>query len=146
MITFFTCKIRKIVITVRTYIVLLMVNVRIRKERWFKATVGPCKHEYAYMEAFFVGGNGGDQWGRRIEGWPNTANRLAGRRKVSRQVWFCMRWTGRTACLFRTVPVSLTGAAQLWADGISSCCYMINIHNHPSVMSYVTQGRHGLVL
>jgi hypothetical protein len=25
-----------------------------------------------------------------------------------------------------------TGAAQLRADGISSCCYIVNVHNHPS--------------
>jgi hypothetical protein len=29
-------------------------------------------------------------------------------------------------------PVALTGAAQLRADGISSCCYIVNVHNHPS--------------
>jgi hypothetical protein len=40
--------------------------------------------------------------------------------------------TGRTACLFRTVPVALTGAAQLRADGIFNCCYIVNVHNHPS--------------
>jgi hypothetical protein len=34
------------------------------------------------------------------------------------------------ACLFRTVPVALTGAAQLRADGISSYCFIV--HNHPS--------------
>ncbi len=28
-------------------------------------------------------------------------------------VWFFTLWTGRTACFFRTVPVALTGAAQL---------------------------------
>jgi hypothetical protein len=55
-----------------------------------------------------------------------------GWRRVSRQVWFCTWWTGRTACLFRTVPVALTGAAQLRADGISSRCYIVNVHNHPS--------------
>ncbi len=27
---------------------------------------------------------------------------------------------GRSACLFRTIPVALTGAAQLQDDGISS--------------------------
>jgi hypothetical protein len=32
----------------------------------------------------------------------------------------------------RTVPVALTGAAQLRADGISSCCYIVNVLNHPS--------------
>ncbi len=58
------------------------------------------------------------QWGRRLEGLPNTAARLAGWRRVNRQVWFCMWWTGRTACFFRTVPAALTGAALLWADGI----------------------------
>ncbi len=36
-------------------------------------------------------------------------------------------WTGRNACLCRTAPVAL-----LRADGISSCCYIVNVHNHPS--------------
>ncbi len=67
-----------------------------------------------------------------LEGWPNTATSLAGWRRVIRQVWFCTRWTGRTDCLFRTVPVALRGAAQLRADGISSCCYVVNVHNRPS--------------
>ncbi len=31
-----------------------------------------------------------------------------------------------------TNPVALTGAAQLLSDEISSCCYIINVHNHPS--------------
>jgi hypothetical protein len=30
-----------------------------------------------------------------------------------------------TACLYRAVPVALTGAAQLCADVISSCCYIL---------------------
>jgi hypothetical protein len=34
--------------------------------------------------------------------------------------------------LFGPVTVALTGAAQLRADGISSCFYIINVHNHPS--------------
>ncbi len=41
-----------------------------------------------------------------------------------------------TACLFRTLSVALTGAAEL----LFSRC------PQPSVMSYFTQGRHGLVL
>jgi hypothetical protein len=45
---------------------------------------------------------------------------------------------GPTDCLFRTVPVALTGAAQLRAGGIPSCCYIVNVHN--------PQGRHGLEL
>jgi hypothetical protein len=39
---------------------------------------------------------------------------------------------GRTACLFRTTRLALTGAAQLRDHGISSCCYKINVHNHTS--------------
>jgi hypothetical protein len=46
----------------------------------------------------------------------------------------------------RTAPVALTGAAQLRAYGISSCCYIVNECTQPSVMSNVTQGRLGLVL
>jgi hypothetical protein len=72
---------------------------------------------------------------RRLESWPSAAVR------------FCTLWTDHTACLFHTVPVALTGAAQLRAEGISSCWYIVNVNTtQPSVMSYVTQGRHDLVL
>ncbi len=67
------------------------------------------------------------QWGRRLEGWPSTADHLPGWRRVTRQVWFCTWWTGRTAC---TVPVALIGAAQPLADGISSCCYVRHELHH----------------
>jgi hypothetical protein len=57
-----------------------------------------------WNKAAVVGGGGGggcsDLWGRRLEGWPNTAARLAGWRRVTRQMWFCMWWTGRIACPF----------------------------------------------
>jgi hypothetical protein len=33
---------------------------------------------------------------------------------------------------FPIVPVALTGSSQLRADGISSCCYIVNVHNYPS--------------
>jgi hypothetical protein len=36
------------------------------------------------------------------------------------------------------------GAAQLQADGISSCCYIV--YTQPSVMSYFMLGRRDLVL
>ncbi len=75
--------------------------------------------------------SGSEQWGRRLEGWPNTVARLdGGWRRWYRQV--CTWWTVRTACLSRTVPITLTKAAQLRADGISICCYIVNVHNHPS--------------
>ncbi len=44
----------------------------------------------------------------------------------------CMWWSGRTAYLFHTVPVVLTGVDQLWAKRIFSWCYTVNVHNHPS--------------
>jgi hypothetical protein len=69
---------------------------------------------------------------RRLEGRSNTAARQAGWRRVTRQVWFCTWWTGRTACLFRIVPIALTGAVQLRTEGTSSCCYIVNAHKHPS--------------
>jgi hypothetical protein len=37
---------------------------------------------------------------------------------------------GHTVCLFHTVPVALTGAAQMREDGISSCCFIVNVHIH----------------
>jgi hypothetical protein len=73
-----------------------------------------------------------DQWGRRLEGWANTSARLAGLRREIWQLWFCAWWTDRTPCLFSTVPVAQKRAAQLRADGISSCCFIVNVHNHPS--------------
>jgi hypothetical protein len=36
-----------------------------------------------------------------------------------------------TGWLCRTVPVALTGTSQLRANGISSCCCIVNVHNHP---------------
>jgi len=82
-----------------------------------------------------------DQWGRRLERWPNTAASLAGWRRVTRQVWFCALY-GRasTSCLFRTIPVALTGAAQLRADGISSCSYIVNVNNHASWATSCKEG------
>ncbi len=75
---------------------------------------------------------GQNQWGRRLEGWPNTAAHLAGWRRVTWQVGFCTWTTGHTLCLSRTVQVALTGADQLQGyDGISSCCSIENVH-HPS--------------
>jgi hypothetical protein len=83
-----------------------------------------------------------NQWGRKLEGWSSTAACPAGWRRVSRQVWFCTWWMGRTAFLFLTVPVALTGAAHLRAGGISSCCYIVNVHNHPS---WATSCKEGMV-
>ncbi len=66
--------------------------------------------------------------------------------RLARQVWFCTWWTGRTACLFYTVLDALTEAAQLRANGISSCCYLVNVNktSQPSIMSYSTSRKEGL--
>ncbi len=70
----------------------------------------------------------------RLECWSNTAARLACWRRVTWQVWFCTWWTGRTARLFRTVPVALKElptAANWWNFQLllySKC-------TQPSVMS-----------
>jgi hypothetical protein len=86
------------------------------------------------------------QCSRRLEGWPNRAACLASWRRVTRRGDFVCTWrTRRTACLFRTVPVDMTGAgpATSWWN------YQLLLYNkctQPSVMIYVTQGRHGLVL
>jgi hypothetical protein len=39
------------------------------------------------------------------------------------------------------LAVALTGAAQLRGDGISSCCCIINVNNHPS---WATSGKEGM--
>ncbi len=67
--------------------------------------------------------------------------RLAGWRRVTRQVWFCTWWTVRTACHFFTAPFALTGAGQLRADGMTSCCYIINVHN---LMSWAASRKEGM--
>ncbi len=77
-------------------------------------------------------GDGYHQWGWRLEGWPNTAPRLAGRRRVTRQVWFCSWWTGRAGCPDRSFPAG--------AEGISSCCYLVDVHNHPSRVTLRKEG------
>jgi hypothetical protein len=64
-----------------------------------------------------------------VRAGPTRATHLAGWRRVTSQVWFCLWWAA----------VALTGAAQLQADEISCKC------TQPSVMSYLTPGRHGLV-
>ncbi len=60
--------------------------------------------------------------------------------------WFCMWWTDRTACFFHTLPVALTGAAQLRSEGISSCYDIVNVHNqhnHPSLTMSRKEGMAG---
>ncbi len=68
----------------------------------------------------------------KARGYPNTAACLAGWRKVTRQVWFCTWWTGRTACLVRTVPVAQPSCELMELPAAVT---------QPSVMSmiYVTQ-------
>ncbi len=71
---------------------------------------------------------GEHQWGRVVQhggppGWLEKSDPAS-------VILYVM--DGRTASFFRTVPIALTGAAQLRADGGSSCCYIINVHNHPS--------------
>ncbi len=39
---------------------------------------------------------------------------------------------GRAVSSAFSSPVALTRAAQLWADGISSCRYKVNLYDHPS--------------
>jgi hypothetical protein len=73
---------------------------------------------------YLNGWMGSNPCGRRLEGCPNMAAFLAGWRRVARQVWLPIR----------TVPVALTGAAQLRADWISSCYYICMKCTQPSVM------------
>ncbi len=97
---------------------------------------------YALVRTYIFFCVSSTQWGRKLDGWPNTAARLAGWRKVTRLVWICTWWTGHTARLFLTVPVALTEAAQLRADWIPSCCFRVNVHNHPS---WATSSKKGMV-
>jgi hypothetical protein len=67
----------------------------------------------------------------KARGLAQHGGRLAGWRRVTRQVRF-VRDGRRSACLFRTVSIALTRASQLRAEGISSFCYIVNVHNYPS--------------
>ncbi len=55
-------------------------------------------------------------------------------------------WTGRTACLSCTVPVALTGAAQLWSNGISSCCYIIMYTTILHELHHTRKAWHGTLI
>jgi hypothetical protein len=63
-----------------------------------------------------------------MECWPYTASCLAylGESDKAGVISTVMD----VAC--RAVPSALSGAAQLRADGVSSFCYIVNVHNHPS--------------
>ncbi len=70
-----------------------------------------------------------DQWGGRLEGWPNMASRLAGWGRVILYVMdgpFCLLW-------------QITPLVPVWDWSISEC-------TQSTVMSYVTQGRPGTLL
>jgi len=71
------------------------------------------------------------QRGRRLDGWPNTAAGKAGWRRVTHGMCVVKDGPYRLPFLYR-ILVALTGAAQLRAEGISSCCYIVNVPNHPS--------------
>jgi hypothetical protein len=74
------------------------------------------------------GSIGSTQWGQRLEGWPNTASRLACWRRVTR-VWFCMWWPVHAAC--HDVPHHLF---RCWAD------LLLNVHKTPSWVTSHMEG------
>ena len=78
-----------------------------------------------------------EQWGRRLEGWPNTADRLAGWRSV----------TQPAGCDFvrdgRSMPPALTDNTTCPGLGGLIYYWMYTKYRHEL---YVMQGRHGLVL
>ncbi len=57
------------------------------------------------------------QWDRRLEGWPYMAARLAG--------WSRMTWQELPSCELNV---------------ISSCCYIVNVHNRPSWATSCKEG------
>jgi hypothetical protein len=73
-----------------------------------------------------------EQWGRRIEGWPNTAGVIL----YMMDGPYCLLLLYRTGCPNMSCPTAS------WWNGIS----IYSKSTQPSVMSYVTQGRHDLVL
>jgi hypothetical protein len=71
------------------------------------------------------------QWGQKLEGWTNTAAHPGWLEEwPDLQVWFCTWWMGLTAWFFCTVPVSLTGHAQLRVYRSSRCCYIYTTIRH----------------
>ncbi len=80
-----------------------------------------------------------DQWGRRLEGWPNTAARLAGWLEESDPA---SAWGVILYVMDSLMPPALTDHTT--CPGLVMI-YYIECTQH-TVMSEVTQGRHGLVL
>jgi hypothetical protein len=55
-------------------------------------------------------------WGRILEGWPNTAARLAGWRRVTREVCFLYVMDGPCHLPWRTEPLAPRSGADLLLD------------------------------
>ncbi len=73
----------------------------------------------------FPSSTSNNQWDRRLEGWPNTAARLAG------WVWFCTWWTIHAACPDGPPHLPRSGADLL-----------LNVHKSPS---WATSHKEGIV-
>jgi hypothetical protein len=66
------------------------------------------------------------------EGWPNMAASLGWLEESDPSGVILYVMDGPCpACLFRSLLIALTGAAQMRADEISNCCYIVNVSNHP---------------
>ncbi len=74
------------------------------------------------------------KWVRRLVSWSNTAARLAGWRRVTQQSVILYAMDSPCRLPWRTIPL-----APVWGWSITKC-------THNTVMSFVTQGSHVLVL
>ncbi len=72
------------------------------------------------------------KWGRRLEGWSNTARLAMWIVEESDPVRFCSWWTVHAACPDDPYRMPLSRAAQLRASGDPSCCLLVYVHKTPT--------------
>ncbi len=80
-------------VTIKSLVNCCFLIVKYRKARGVGDLIFIMKHHSSYLKLLIA--------------WPNTAAPCPGWSRITRQVWLCTWWTGRTACLLNTVQVAL---------------------------------------
>ncbi len=103
---------------------------------YFRVFFLSSKARKRFSKSYDLMHGGNHQWGRRLEGWPNTAVRLAGWRRMTKQGVILDVMDGQ--CMppgpVGTYRLPQSGAAQLRASGIpaAAACLLLNVHMQPT--------------